>query len=320
MEKFLRQDTGAGVLKLLDGLIVYEAQKTPDEIRQLKYFNNSYKKLAVLNCRNFDEFVRKVTGYLRSNGKQVWDELRHISRSKLTYRIMLYDRNHPAHVEKQLLTAMEKWISNRELVDRTSPEVEISGFYRSEGIGYLGLKLNKHPESKEIFHAGELRPEVAEILVRLADLTDDEIILDAFAGYGAIAAAAQGRGKFRQMWSMDTDPEKIRLLRKRFGKDKRIIIRQSDATNLTDLEKGTVDKIITDPPWGNFDRGINISRLYPGMMKEFVRVLADGGKMVILTAARDVLEGAAAPTGQLEIEMRRDVLISGRKASIYLVK
>jgi len=317
IERWLEEDVDARIINILDGLVEYKAPVPPEVIKRLKYLNNSYWLLAVFEAPDFRNFADKAIRWIKLNGDRVWERLRQAVEGSLTYRLMWYDRNQPAGIDKGLLEAAEKWISGGKLVNRTSPKMEISGIYRSEGAGYLGIRLTRRPDYKNVVQPGELHPEIAYILARLSRLEPGQKILDPFPGSGAIAAAALEFEKNLIFYCGDAEEEKIRRLKKRFGKEKLIYIRRADAADMDWIDSDSIDAIVTDPPWGQFDRKADIANLYIKMCTEFLRVLKPKGRLVILTAAREEFENALNKSGGFLSDMRRDVLISGRKASIY---
>ncbi len=304
VSRFLKEDIpDVDVLRSWDGLIEYQANADP---KHLKYINNSYLELATFECRTFADFVQKTVAYFAKHGGETWEKLTTIANKKLSYRLMFYDQNQPAAIDKNQLALIEQHLSKGELVDRTHPALEVSAIYRSDGIGLLGIRLTYHPDYKTVLSPGELRPEVAEILVRLSSPQAGEIFLDPFSGFGAIVAACD-RYPYQKIFCSDIDDEKTKLLKKRFGSKPKIIIKKRNAMHLDWIEGESVDVIVTDPPWGNFDKSIMLEQLYPAMLAEFDRVLKKDGQMIILTSRK----------GLGEIGLRTDVLISGRQASIY---
>lgn len=87
------------------------------------------------------------------------------------------------------------------------------------------------------------------------------------------------------------------------------------------FEDQFIDKIVTDPPWGMYeDVGMDIEIFYNHMMKEMYRVLKPKGIIVILTAKKDELEKVLLGfKSRLKLLEKYNVLISGKKASIYKI-
>lgn len=314
VSRFVTADLPARIITTLDGLIEYETKVSPKEVVKLKYFNNSYVLLSKFKCDSFEEFVGKVILFCRQNGDSIWKTLIDVSSKSMTYRLMFYDRNVPAPVSGQQLELAERYISRKELVNRTNADLEISAMFRDEGWGFLGVRITKHPDYKKVLRPGELRPEVAEILCRLSGPDLGDVFLDPFAGYGAIVAARK-LTPYNSILCADADTTKVQQLKKRFGSDKGIVIKQADASDMAWVKDSSVDKIVTDPPWGNFDRSIKVKELYPRMVSEWSRVLKDKGIVIVLTARR-LWEEANEQYQLFDIDGKWDVLISGRQASI----
>ena len=119
----------------------------------------------------------------------------------------------------------------------------------------------------------------------------------------------------------DNDSNAVRRLRRQFSsliEEGKAAVYQWDARDMTPLEDDSIDRIITDPPWGMYDaeRYGNLLAFYVDFMCEFARVLRPGGTLVMLSAAkaetmRASREAGLVPTGKL------DILVNGKKASIF---
>lgn len=86
------------------------------------------------------------------------------------------------------------------------------------------------------------------------------------------------------------------------------------------LEDASVDKIITNLPWGikSGTRADN-RRLYPRLIAEFKRVLRPGGRMVLLTAETFLMRDLIARR-LLRADRTFPVAILGRSAAIYVCR
>lgn len=320
VEEFLRQDTNACVERVWDGLIEYKSSAPSQELARLGYFNNTYLELKSFAAAGCDDFWQKCLVYLRNAGDEVWEKLaRESGERRLTYRLMFYDRNKPMAVDRRVLDMAEKYISDGQLVDRTRPGMEVAGMYRSEGTGFLGIRLTYHKDFGDVLRPGELRPEISQVLVRISQPQTNDVFLDPFSGYGAIVEARHKSGSYAKIISVDSESEKIKFLKRRFGSDQKIVIRQADATDLSWISEASVGRVVTDPPWGNFDRQIDVKDLYKRALGELGRIMVGGGILVMLSAAREEVEEAVKENENFELMKRWDILVSGRKASIYKV-
>jgi tRNA G10 N-methylase Trm11 len=108
----------------------------------------------------------------------------------------------------------------------------------------------------------------------------------------------------------------------KLGLKDKIKIELVDALDLNSLADNSVDKIVTDPPWGfYFGQGWDLSSFYTAMLKEFSRVIKPNGLMVILIAKKDIFENLLERFfNQLELVKKFNILVSGKKAGVYKIR
>ena len=93
-------------------------------------------------------------------------------------------------------------------------------------------------------------------------------------------------------------------------------VQACDALNLTYLPDGSVDAVITDPPWGSYTELEDEAGFYARLAGEMNRVLTREGRMATLTS-----RGARAYRGFSAVftaEEQYDILVSGKKARATL--
>jgi len=142
----------------------------------------------------------------------------------------------------------------------------------------------------------------------LSEPNRDDVFFDPFAGSGAIAKARLSF-PYTKIIAGDIRPKNQH-------------IQKVDATKLDNFDNESIDKIVTDPPWGFFGEKINITDLYTKSLNSFYRVLKKDGLLVILVGDRDFFENILAKfKDKFTIKQKLYVLVSGKKAGIYkLVK
>ncbi|MDG4793679.1 hypothetical protein [Micromonospora sp. WMMD1082] len=163
---------------------------------------------------------------------------------------------------------------------------------------------------------GALSPELSALLVAAGEPRADDVFLDPFAGSGALVRArlhTPARSVIYNDIELDRHrqsfrppiPRKVRFL-------------GEDALRLPSLKTGTVDVIVTDPPWGEHEQSIGDYRDFAARMAEsFKRVLKpDVGRVVILVNRRneDVLTDALVASS-MKIYDSIHVLVNGHPAS-----
>ncbi len=93
-----------------------------------------------------------------------------------------------------------------------------------------------------------------------------------------------------------------------------------DATRLEEFGDESVDKIVTDPPWGFFGEKIDVNDLYKKTLSEFSRVVKKGGRVVMLVGDRENYEALIKEfSDQFRLEQKLYILVSGKKAGVYVM-
>jgi tRNA (guanine10-N2)-dimethyltransferase len=86
------------------------------------------------------------------------------------------------------------------------------------------------------------------------------------------------------------------------------------------ISDGSIDRVITDPPWGRYgkyDTG-ELDDLYRQSLFQMHRVLRKKACAVVLTAYQAFPEFAVE--AGFTIEKQYNILVSGKKASIYKLR
>jgi 16S rRNA G966 N2-methylase RsmD len=166
--------------------------------------------------------------------------------------------------------------------------------------------------------AGVLRPEVCASLARIVSLDDASLVMDPFAGSGAVGIACLEAGAAR-VWLNDSNPAALhglkglpRSLRERI---------HATALDFRDLDVATasVAAIVTDPPWGHYDQlDTLIASLYADFANFAVGALVTGGPLVVMTGADADAIQSLTSRKELELIDSFPVLINGRKTQIVV--
>ncbi len=297
----------AKVTLALDGLIAYETDAKPGVIAKLPFVTNSFEIILRFEGAPVREMAERVIA-----GQ--WA----VETPPGTFRVIASVANQLVSLESGVMEAIEQRIAEKTRMrpNRAKPDHEFWLAERSEGYGFFARRLSHHQAYDKSLQKGELRPELANILCRLSDPAPTELFLDPFCGSGAIAIQ---RAKFFApglVIASDIDEGKVEALKdriKELGLRKRMLVRRDDALKLGRYEDGSIHKIVTDPPWGHFLE-LPSKDFYRAMLTEFARILRPGGKLVILTT--EELPGIEAFT----LENRFNILVSGKKASVYVVR
>lgn len=163
----------------------------------------------------------------------------------------------------------------------------------------LALRLTgdqmRQREYKTAHIPGSLRPSVAAAMVWLSQPQDDDVVLDPLCGAGTILIERAHMGRYQMLLGGDHDAGALAAARENIGpRYKPIQLRQWDAVALP-LEDASVTRVIVNLPWGRrVGSHPDNRRIYPRLMREFRRVLAPGGRLVMLSGEGNLLRESMA--------------------------
>ncbi len=248
-----------------------------------------------------------------------------------TFRVRFSKENQFSPVDKKTAESAEKHISATTgmALDRVNPACEFWFVVRREGLAFFTLRLTKKASTEKYLRQGELRPELVQLLVAMAAPgPEDSVFADPFAGFGSIPARilAHRKGKSCLIHASDSDPERIADLSARFSGSDAVQVRKADARDLSFIPDASVNRIITDPPWGEWESSSfgpgGLSALYADMLASFARILAPGGRACVLTSAKREMEDAVRSDSVFSrcadsSDFRTDILVNGKKSAVF---
>ncbi|OGY07974.1 MAG: hypothetical protein A2782_02395 [Candidatus Blackburnbacteria bacterium RIFCSPHIGHO2_01_FULL_43_15b] len=308
------------IVLLLEGLVVYKTNSPIEEVVKLRFLNNTFYVL------HFFKHVGK--GALPSLVKFVYqsDFLKKMELPRLlspirTFRVIISFENELGKIDPNLLKNMEKKLARATglTLDRGKPDLEFWFLERTEGVGFFALRLTRKASGEKLLKPGELRPELAHLLCLLSEPEEGDVFLDPFAGWGGIVKESLQSGfKFKTVYASDIDKGKVDAL-KSVCPD--VNVNWSNSSNLTYLRNFSVDKIVTDPPWGLADRleTPEIEDLYEKSFREFVRILRPDGIIVLLTSRKLTMEKLLKENTDFKLVSKYDVLVNGKKSGVYKI-
>jgi tRNA (guanine6-N2)-methyltransferase len=165
---------------------------------------------------------------------------------------------------------------------------------------------------------GSLRPSVAAALAMLSNPSPDDVFLDPLCGTGTVLIERAHCGRYAMLLGGDSDRDTLDAARENIGpRYKPIELKQWDAVALP-LEDGSVDKIVSNLPWGmKHGSHADNRRLYPRLIAEFRRVLKRGGTMVLLSAEMRLMSQLWS-AAHLRPSRILHVTVLGAPAAIYV--
>lgn len=309
---------------LLDGLVVYESSYPEREIRNLRFFNNTFVLLRFFKSlkpskQSLEEMIALIA---RGRGLER-DLVKNLPPRRKFFKVVASLENQTISVERGVLQSLESKIFQ---VDRNlrlsikNSDLEFWFLLRREGHGFFGIRITYPYGAEGHREKGELRREVAHIMSFLSDPGPRDVILDPFAGHGAISLERAISFPYQKIIAVESDESLFKGLRRKL-KNKNVRIIYGSALALGVVGDHSVNKIITDPPWGMFQKvDASLSDFYSKMLKEFSRALKKNGIAVVLIGQPEVFEGVLHNSSEeWKLLEKYPVLISGRKATLYKI-
>ncbi|MDR0706308.1 MAG: methyltransferase domain-containing protein [Treponema sp.] len=326
----------AAIVLSLDGAVVFETA-VPFEALCLWCFNNIFLALHVLEQKEKNSFAdggaaipavsSVIEAHMSVAEKSGKIRLADFQRTKKvrTFRIVTSHANRLVSVNEDLKRKMERAISRETglIPNRSAPDVEFWFLYRNEGFSFFMRRLSKRAPFDAAPHKGELPPQLAYMLCWLSEPRKSDVILDPFCGYGSILQQRM-RFPFEKFYSFDIKDDAARISKSKIDGRflKKCDVRTVDFFTISrHLKEESVDAIITDPPWGNYEAlPLPADQFYDAMLRTFYELLKPDGVIVALTARNGEFALSASRIQEFAIVEASDVLVSGRKASVYKVK
>jgi len=303
------------ILLVLDGLIVYKTESDINEIINCRFLNNSFILLKQFN-RSVES--SKLVEYLLSDQSHLGAAKRIIDPGK-SVRIITSFRNQTIALEKNKLIKLEEIVCKKLnlKINRSLPDYEIWLITRDDEFSFIGLRFtsSKNPHTK--LHQGELRSELANILCLTAEIENNELVLDPFAGYGAIVFECSEYFKARQIIGLENNEQVFKILKNKTKHLDNVKVHNVDAFNNQIVKDRSIDKIITDPPWGIYDDSLDKYDFYNRLFGELKRILKNNSTVVLLATRDNNIKTMLDKWSNFNLTDEYAILVSGKKASIY---
>jgi predicted RNA methylase len=327
----LDEDLGAVErLRIEEGMLIYRTSAPVARVRALPYLNNSFLVLLTIAAK----YAGHVDGaMLRSvlHDRELEAALRATAgRGERSFRVFVSSENQLVSGPPQEMAQLRSRIAAATGL-RFQPSHADAQYWlmrRRSGAAYLLKRVSQRARTEKDLAPGELRPELAHLLVRLAGPRPDDVFLDPFAGSGAIPFA-RVEYPYELAYAFDADEAAVAAMKQRRkalpaaqrARAEKLIVRQADARELDRLQDGFIRTVVTDPPWGLFQEIGNVDDFYHASLRELTRVTAADGMVVLLTAQKEVAEAAIAAQGDaLRLEESHDLLVSGKKARVFRLR
>jgi SAM-dependent methyltransferase len=240
-------------------------------------------------------------------------------RGPRSFVLRTFEPDDPAALPPELRRELESMIARATGLrpDSSRPDREYRVQERSDGRTLFLERMNSASEAPT--RPGELPRTTCRLLAELSDPRPEDVFLDPFCGYGGIALERALAAPYRFVFASDLDADKTAAVKaalagKAFERRRKTFFPKTrDALDPSAYEAGFVSAIVTDPPWGLYEGGPGAGEaesLLGRFMEEASRLLAPGGRLVLLVARAARLEPGQAFVLREDLE----VLVSGKKA------
>ncbi len=273
--------------------VSFTSSLTIERLIEFRFFANIY---LVLDKSRLDEYKTLVRGS--------------------SYRLLSSVDGEPSPISSDKMTALKTLIEEK-LGLKPNAQKLSTDFVLLKRTGQeevLTLKLPRIKHKREQIPIGALRPELTHLLLLISGIKAKDSLLDPFAGYGSIPLEAIRGFGVKDILAVEKDSELFRRLT-RVG-IKAIV---DDATQLASVLDGSIDRVVTDPPWGIYDASIDLKKTYHQSLGAISRVLKPGGIAVILSGSK-LLDEVACNSRDLELLKMYQILVSGKQANIIKLR
>ncbi len=310
------------ICALWDGAAVYENA----HFINAPCFNNTFEVLRsqkAYGAQVLDSFAADVVRHARSlslGGMK--------SKRAGSFRIVSSFENGLVSVNPKVKGALETMLRDTTglSLNRAKADVEFWLYARREGHCFFLRRITRNRLTEKDLQKGELRPELAFFLNWLSDPQKQDVYLDPFCGSGALPISRAKLGAFQRMYVSDLDFEKVGMAEARLREAKDFDKRQHTfrVLGVEDLPEaiplGSVSKIVTDPPWGYYEK-CDVESLYRRMMGAFSTVAKPGAIIVLLSAQKETMERILMEfTSSVAVTHVYHILVSGKKAAVYVMR
>lgn len=304
------------VEEFYENLVVFHTTK-PINDPNIPFLNNLCYLCNKFGSENMQEFSKLVDW--ATEKETFWQFVsNYIKFSKYKkYRIYFFE-NVTTVSEQEELTILKDFLSKTLNLSYSAHESEFEIWFikRREGVSFIGIRLTKKHDYQETNEKGQLRDELAYILSAYASPTKNDVFLDPFCGHGSIPLTLATQFRVKKIFASDIDTTMIAEKIKESGrKYQNLQVSKQDGFTLDKTPDESIDKIVTDPPWGVALELENPVLQYGTLMKNINRVLKRKGVAVVLSTQIEAIKLGIKGT-KLSITDEIEIYVSGQKAFV----
>lgn len=299
-----------------DSAMIFESSSAPDAVAGVPFVKNCFAVVTQTKRQRLDTAIRELSR------AEVEHRPPGLSPSSGRFRVMCHVDGSLVSIPLDARSTLERVISSN-----TNSRVELRGscdeywVVGRQELRHLLLCARLPRPAKPPKTKGAVSYELSAMLIAASQPTPEDVFLDPFAGSGSFVSARLERPA-QQVWYCDRDLHRHRRdLPQHLTTNKRVRLLAEDALSLPSIPSGSVDVIVTDPPWAEHEDvgqpypefaceiGISISRVLRPESGRFVLLISRSNAAVM----RSGLESAGLAVGQ-----EHGILVNGHPATVLI--
>jgi predicted RNA methylase len=296
-----------------DSSMVFDSRSGSQDVERIPFAKNSFSVIADVARKHLDQAAMEIADFIAED---------RLDSEARTFRVMYHVDGELVGVGPRTRRSLEHAIASasgqRVAPSGAGEEYWIVG--RTDYDRFLFCRRHNRPK-RPAKARGAISHELSTLLVAASRPRKDDVFLDPFAGSGSFVEARLAFPAQRIVYSdlhlerlQDECSESIRGNRK-------IEFLSDDALQLPSVEDRSVDVIVTDPPWGEYEAvEPPLPEFFAQLAQTFERVLRQAsGRFVVLTARRigDLAEEALEKEG-LHLTSTHGILVNGHPATVLI--
>jgi len=299
-----------------DSAMILETPAPPKKVAAVPYIKNAFVVIAETARGGIDKGLVQLSKVAE---KKPFPSL---SNSSGKFRLMVHVDGSLAPVDSRAKSALE-----RTVIQRTGARIEPRGQCQEYWVvGRQGLRellfCARLPKTQRPAKAkGAISHELSAMLVAASRPEPRDVFLDPFAGTGSFVESRLSLPVAKALYvDRDLAQHQPSFSRQLSG-NKQLRLFAEDALTLPSIADGSVDVIVTDPPWGEYE---SLERPYEDFAlavgQSFARVLHPvRGRYVLLINRRNagIMRGGLTAAG-LNADTEHEILVNGHPASVLI--
>ncbi len=261
-------------------------------------------------------------------GQQYWDEIVAVARDIVgrgTYTTLMIDAaGADSSVMQRIVTSLGTALGLTVVAEEADLQMRIRN---RAGYWEVLFRITPRPLGTRAWrvcnYPGALNAVVAAAMVRFGGVYAEDRIVNLACGSATIMIERMARGPAKSVLGCDTNPDALACARKNIAAaacTRQITLEQWDATQ-TPLADASVDLIYIDLPFGQLigTHHTNLT-LYPALLYEASRLLAPGGRMVVISHEIRLLHSVLEDIVTLQITDEVQVSVGGMAPLMVLIE